>query len=377
MARGIIDQLRLAARAIGGMRRQPSVMAVVVALALMGTLSSVGTYSIMLLGSDEPTAWPAGDTSFWERSWEAVLGPLPGYFSPLAAAQTGSSGLVAVAGAFAGGLEPLAKWALLLASAAVQALIVAALLKWTFRNHRMPEPTARLRFWLQFYLPVLVICVLSLVAEGVPAEALVAVTLLRCLKQGDHASEPGDLSRFWTRFYLPVLAIYLIPLIPWIPLARWASATNKAAFEHQSSARLFHGLLDRLQWIQFAQYVILRIIGVLLMLAPFVVVGREVGARAGISEGIRLLRRQWASVAALYVVYCVAWQLLDVWPGLLRVPHLLMVTYQAPLNVIASSVNQVFSSLLGLWVAYAFMDIATVDMKRTEPRAPHTPPPLP
>jgi hypothetical protein len=95
-------------------------------------------------------------------------------------------------------------------------------------------------------------------------------------------------------------------------------------------------------------------------LAPFVVVGRQAGASEAIVEGWRLLRDNWAALLVLFVVYRMGYEFLSAFaaltpweasPGQMYAPD-------TPAGFAWNCAYSVGFGVLGLWVAYAFMQIA-------------------
>jgi len=107
---------------------------------------------------------------------------------------------------------------------------------------------------------------------------------------------------------------------------------------------------------------LLAVAGVVpLILAPFAIVGRRLGTRQGIVEGWRLLRANWPAMIALFLLFRVGREVFAVWTALAPWPLTddkgwLIV---APGSVAWSWLAHVGEALLGLWLAYAFMAIAT------------------
>jgi hypothetical protein len=107
---------------------------------------------------------------------------------------------------------------------------------------------------------------------------------------------------------------------------------------------------------------ILAYLGILLLtLAPFAVVGRRFGTRQGIAEGWRLLRANWPAMVVLFLVLRLAleavaiWTLLAPWPLTKQTGSLIV----APGAVAWSWAARMGEAMLGLWLAYAYMEMAT------------------
>jgi len=95
-------------------------------------------------------------------------------------------------------------------------------------------------------------------------------------------------------------------------------------------------------------------------LAPFVVVGRKLGASDAIVEGWRLLRDNWAALLALFVIYRVGYELLSVFTALTpwEASAGVMQTPAIAAGVAWDCAYSVGFGVLGLWLACAFMEIA-------------------
>jgi hypothetical protein len=98
-----------------------------------------------------------------------------------------------------------------------------------------------------------------------------------------------------------------------------------------------------------------------LTLAPFAIVAHRMGTRQGIAEGWRLLRANWPAMLVLFIVVRVASEVVDVCKLLAPWP----LTNDAGWLIVAlgpaawSWATQMMEVLLALWLAYAFMEIAT------------------
>jgi len=187
---------------------------------------------------------------------------------------------------------------------------------------------------------------LSILGMGVPA-VLVSTLLLVCLlgwvRDRDRHIRLADLPGYWRRHWPPVLALTLIVVA-----------------------------LYALMWLRplpaLAQEVAWPLVVMALMFAPFAIVARGVGAWRGFVEGLQVWRRQWATVLVLFVLYRVGWELIAVWssaaPWEKGWRTLRGGLSSPPTMLLWSWVGAVAVALLGLWLAYAFMEIAR------EPQAP-------
>jgi len=183
----------------------------------------------------------------------------------------------------------------------------------------------------------------------IPTELLATllfVGLLGWVRDGDQPLRLRAWPRYWRDHYLPVLALGLI-VVAWGLLWLTLSLSIGARFEARFIAHPVGYIIQSLPiWA--------------LLLAPFVIVGRRVGVRAGIVEGIRLLRSRWASLVALFLIFRLCYEALVVWkaaaPWALRAP-MMSISIASP-AVWWAWAHDVGLALLGLWLAYAFMDIA-------------------
>jgi hypothetical protein len=109
----------------------------------------------------------------------------------------------------------------------------------------------------------------------------------------------------------------------------------------------------------FAFQVLPAFLGLLLMLAPFVIMARGAGWWRGIVEGLRLLRRYWPAVIAVFIIFRVGWEVLVVWDALSPWETNWATGLSSPPTMLLWSwVGTAALALLGLWVAYALMEIA-------------------
>ena len=99
------------------------------------------------------------------------------------------------------------------------------------------------------------------------------------------------------------------------------------------------------------------IVSLAFSLAPFVIVARSAGLRDGIVGGLRLLRRNWRPMLALFVCFRIGYEVIAVW-DLIPAWREGLLTSRADALLPWGWVSAAASALLGLWVAYAFMDIA-------------------
>lgn len=195
---------------------------------------------------------------------------------------------------------------------------------------------------------------------GVPAAAvgtLFLVGLLGWVRDEDKRMRPGDLLRYWKAHYVPalivtlILAVFMVALMPVI----WFCNVLTDLLE-----RLGDIALNLASAVQQAPLVVTWVgPSLVLMLAPFIIVARTTGTCEGIVEGLRLWRRRWATLVVLFVVFRVACEVLAVWMALS--PWQLngwAVSLSEPVPAAWLFLDHVGLALLGLWVAYAFMEIA-------------------
>jgi len=187
---------------------------------------------------------------------------------------------------------------------------------------------------------------LAILGMGVPA-VLVSTLLLVCLlgwvRDRDRRIRLADLPGYWRRHWPPVLALTLIVVA--LSALMWL-LRSVPAFIYEAEA----------------------LGGLVLMFAPFAIVARGVGAWRGFVEGLRLWRRHWPTVVAIFVLFRVGWELIAVWnsaaPWERGWRTLRGGLSSPPTMLLWSWVGAVAVALLGLWLAYGFMEIAR------EPEAP-------
>ena len=189
-------------------------------------------------------------------------------------------------------------------------------------------------------LPVIVLMVMIAAAGG----TLVLVGFLGWIRDRDRPAALSGWPRYWRAHYLPVLSIWLL-LAVWLTLLQTLAGMRMAG---------------RSPIIWDATDVVLLVPFVALMLAPFVVVCRSVGARAGIAEGWRLLCANWAAVLMLFVLFRVGYEVLAIWEAIVPWSRgaWRLGFHMGPVAMPWLWVDRAGAALLGLWVAYAFMEIA-------------------
>ena len=325
--RVLAREVPLALRAAHQFRARPGIALAVVALATIGFFSNIFTRDILRRRS-HPEYRPVRsfarlseqyrDAPFWERwgheyalglSSPLVFRPLGAFVSPLARAD----GVV-------GG------WIRLLS------LPVAPLP----RDARYRQPRA--------YVPLMVLygigqLVMIVIAVGV------FVALLGWMRAGSRWITSDQLRRDWKCYYWPVLAVVMIRFAAWTAI--------RAPYV---------AVWPRIAGVPFADPVSQALVAaprVALMLAPFVVVGMGLGVKRAIVEGLRLLRRRWFALVTLFVLFRVGYEVLRLWEALSPWPaSRTYLSLSIPAPVVWVWVSEIGFALLGLWLAYAFMDIA-------------------
>jgi len=179
----------------------------------------------------------------------------------------------------------------------------------------------------------------------VAVHALVFVALVGWMAQGSPRPDMREFAGFWRSHYWRVLAVLVIAFIAEnatrMPLQGvWSRASQSAV-------------------LAIACYVAAAVPVAALMLAPFVVVGQGVGWAPGILEGVRLLGRRWLALVTLFVLYRVGYEVIAVWKALS--PWAAYQTYLSlnmPAPLMWTWAGEMCFALLGLWLAYAFLEIA-------------------
>jgi len=188
---------------------------------------------------------------------------------------------------------------------------------------------------------------LSVVVPTAVVGTLIFVGLVGWMRSGNRRLAVADLRHYWRAYYGPALAVALVGVAAYSVLQTPAYFRSGPAWIYQTPLAY---LLFRL---------LMRALGVALMLAPFVVVVRGVGARKAIVEGWGLLGSRWLALVTLFALYRVGYELLNLWQALAPWPayrSLLHLNLPGPL--MWSWVHDLGMALLGLWLAYAFMEIA-------------------
>jgi len=194
---------------------------------------------------------------------------------------------------------------------------------------------------------------------------LLVVGLLGWVRDARRPLRVGDWIAYWRAHYVSVLSIVLLVAlcasvisfaVGWIGLAKgleWHLWSPKRIEPRGMVLTTLHQVV-----------VVMLLLAV--MLAPFVAVARGLGPWSAIVAGLRLMRHHWLSLLALFIVFRVGWEVLAPWSafapqsagnggwiGALSAPEAWR--HWAGLVGLA---------LLGLWAAYAFMEMAR------EPEAP-------
>jgi len=176
---------------------------------------------------------------------------------------------------------------------------------------------------------------------------LVFVALVGWIKDQNRRPAVADLRRYWRAYYGPALAVELIGLAAYsvlqmpIYIPSWQSWIFRTPLAY---------LMIR---------VLMRALAVAFMLAPYVVVARGVGAWNAIIEGWRLLGRRWFALVTLFVLYWVGYEVLNVWEALSPWPaYRSTLSLSIPAPVMWLWIHDLGLALLGLWLAYALVEIA-------------------
>jgi hypothetical protein len=180
-------------------------------------------------------------------------------------------------------------------------------------------------------------------------EALLLIGLLGWLRDSDRPLRLAAWPGYWKAHYWPVFAVCLISGA-WAPVLMFAGVMRHFPFSFSGgpATSVFANLLSGA----------LMTAPAVLALSPFVIVARRVGAGAGIIEGLRLLRERWAALVVLFLVYRVGYEVLAVWDALPGWSQASYRVFLAPGPLVWRAIYWVGLSLLGLWLAYAFMEIA-------------------
>jgi len=329
LGRRFLDGLPLALGAGRQVRRRPTILLAVVILASLAFFSRLAGYELTLRQAG--LAGPSGRIAL--REWTQRSQQAPGQ------ANFG------------------ARWLLPYRVAPLQSLLLSRVRPFAAPLHEgdeiavMANVTAygllrpgpiesRLR------VPVIVLTVMTAAVVG----TLVLVGFLGWIRDRDRPAALSGWPHYWRAHYLPVLSIWLL-LAVWLTLLQTLAGMRIAG----ASAIIYD-----------AANVVLLAPFVALMLAPFVVVCRSVGARAGIAEGWRLLCANWAALLMLFVLFRVGYEVLAIWEAI--VPWFRgawrLGFHMGPVAMPWLWVDRAGAALLGLWLAYAFMEIAR------EPEAP-------
>ncbi|HUT73917.1 MAG TPA: hypothetical protein VM221_03665 [Armatimonadota bacterium] len=348
------SRLLLAVSAVRELRARPALVAVVLALATASWLSAsyvngrIAARRWTLAGQPMPTA-ERSPLPFAQR-WM-----LPYHNSPVAS-------LLWVP--FARFASPLGQPSSVATRWVVLAYYPVMVRQFRAATHAAPPRSAARRSsaqWVMYGYPVAVGVLAALVL------LLILVGLLGWVRDRDKPVRLSDLPGYWRRHYWAMLALALIG----VALAAVASLVlNRLAEAGRSGPSALSDVAETIQ--SFASLAVMPILGLLFMFAPFVIVVRGVGWWHGIIGGLRLWRSRWPAVVALFVLFRVGWEVIAVWSAatpwnrwggvLTRAPWL-----SSPPALLAWSwVATMGAALLGLWAAYAFMEIARPPASATE-----------
>ena len=195
---------------------------------------------------------------------------------------------------------------------------------------------------------------------GIPAAivwTLLLVGLLGWVRDDDRPLRISDWPGYLRAHYVPVLVLWLI-LMGWVMLAM--PLVTVANWLPEVAERWGGMALSLASVMQEALFLVAWVVPLLLlMFVPFAIVAQRLGAWSGIVEGLRLWRRRWLAAVALFVVFRVAYEVLVVWTALAPWPtEPWAVSLGTPAPALWQWAHQVGLALLGLWMAYAFMEIA-------------------
>jgi hypothetical protein len=174
---------------------------------------------------------------------------------------------------------------------------------------------------------------------------LIFIPLLGWIRDRRRPISMRDLPRYWRAHYLPLLGLGVLGAI-------WAVSVL-ASLTRGFAAEGFGDVAAR-------AIDVLLIAPIALMLTPFVIVGRGTGLWEGVVGGLRLLGRNWGAVVALFLCFYVGHALIAAWDAIPPWPEGLPQAGFAigPTTIPWLWASTLASALLGLWVAYALMDIA-------------------
>jgi len=327
IGRVLVRELPLARRAAHRLRARPTIALAVVVLASIGYFSNVFTGRILMRRLHPEyrpdqffarTSERYSDESFahrWLQRYEddpsgaLIFTPLRAFGTPLASAD-----------AFADG------WIRLLRAPLIR--------------------PADLTLWGGIASsPYAIMIYLSVISITVAGHALLFVALVGWMLREPDRPVMADFRRNWRAYYWPVLAV------------------NAIGFA------IVNAMLTALTWawpripkmpgVEVVAHTATALPAVALMLAPFAVMGLAVGWRRAIVDGLRLLRRRWLALVTLFALFRLGYEVLAVWTSLAPWP-----LPRSHLNLSISApamwlwVREIALALLGLWLAYAFMEIA-------------------
>ena len=337
IVRGLRRELSLACHAARQFRRCPALAVAVVVLSTLAFASDMFSrewalrryYPDLARAVHQPTPSKATFVTRWAQPYRHG-GLYPVLFAPV--------------GQFARPLRP--------ATAPADGLILV--LWWRLSP---PERAFRFRPWRDAGLALLFL------VPSVVASSVFLVVLLGWIRDSNRRLRMRDWPRYWKAYYAPVLPVAMIPavwqamplltiLLHFFPFS-WAWSMTEGNLLSELAAGGVGFAADVLRELLF--------LGppVAVMLAPYVVVARNVGAWKGIVEGLRLLGRHWLALVTLFVLYRIGYEVVAVWNALSPWPtERRALTLTIPVPVLWVGVGEIGLALLGLWVAYAFVEIA-------------------
>ena len=314
-------ELPLAVRAARQLRSRTALILAVLSLASVAFFSSVFTRELIARQLD-PEYRPRlsydraregySDRSFWQRWWHTyewdrseplIFKPLRTFRSPLSPATGVANGWIGLlAASFFFPRREMGPW-----RAAPYTVLIAAL--------------------------------------RTVLHVLIFVALVGWMKEPSRPLALADLRRYWRAYYGAALGVALVSFATsaalQIPIVSWWSQIAKVPPAAAMSQ------------------VIMVAPAVALMLAPYVVVARGVGAWNAIIEGWRLLGRRWFALVTLFVLYWVGYEVLNVWEALSPWPaYRSTLSLSIPAPVMWLWIHDLGLALLGLWLAYALVEIA-------------------